>query len=85
MQVDSVKTRLESARGVCNQLLKLICDEPLSNVAFNFSLRRYIKDLRALFAPRVPIANAIADASLKHDPSNVRAQCQMASHRICVC
>ena len=38
MQVDSIKTRVESALF---QRLRLECDEPLSNVAFNFNLRRY--------------------------------------------
>jgi hypothetical protein len=41
VQVDSIITRVESAPGICNQRLKLKCDEPLSNVAFNFNLRRY--------------------------------------------
>ena len=41
MQVDSIKTRVVSAPGVCNQRLKLKSDEPLSNFAFNFNLRRY--------------------------------------------
>jgi hypothetical protein len=41
VQVDSIKTRVESAPGVCNQRLKLKCDEPLSNFAFNFNVRRY--------------------------------------------
>jgi hypothetical protein len=41
VQVDSIKTRVESAPGVCNQRLKLKYDEPLSNVAFNFNVRRY--------------------------------------------
>jgi hypothetical protein len=41
VQVDSIKTRVESAPDVCNQRLKLKCDEPLSNVAFNFNVRRY--------------------------------------------
>jgi hypothetical protein len=41
VQLDSIKTRVESAPGVCNQRLKLKCDEPLSNGAFNFNLRRY--------------------------------------------
>ena len=40
-QVDSIKTRVESAPGVCNQRLKQKCDEPLSNAAFDFNLRRY--------------------------------------------
>ena len=41
MQLDSIKTCVESAPGVCNQRLKVKCDEPLSNFAFNFNLRRY--------------------------------------------
>ena len=41
VQVDRIKSRVESAPGVCNQRLKLKCDEPLSIVAFNFNLRRY--------------------------------------------
>jgi hypothetical protein len=43
VQVDSIKNRVESALGVCNQRLKLKCDEPLLNFASNFSLRRYNK------------------------------------------
>jgi hypothetical protein len=42
VQVDSITTRVESAPGVCNQRLKLKCDEePFSNWAFNFNLRPY--------------------------------------------
>jgi hypothetical protein len=43
---DSIKTRVESAPGVRNLRLKLRCDEPLSNFAFNFNLRRYSKKQR---------------------------------------
>ena len=43
--VDRIKTRVESASGVCNQCLKLKCDEPLSNAAFNLKVRRYTKCL----------------------------------------
>jgi hypothetical protein len=43
VQDDSIKTRVESAPGVCNQRSKLKRDEPLSNVAFNVNVRRYIK------------------------------------------
>ena len=39
VQVDSINTRVESVHGVCNQRLKLTCDESLSNFAFNFNLR----------------------------------------------
>jgi hypothetical protein len=46
VQVDSIKTRVESAPGVCNQRLKLKCDEPLSNDTFNFNLRRYTEGVR---------------------------------------
>jgi hypothetical protein len=41
VQVDSIKTRVESASGVGNQRLKLTCDGPKLNVAFNFNLRHY--------------------------------------------
>ena len=41
MQLDSIKTRVESAYGVCNQRLKLEYDGPLSNYAFNFNLCHY--------------------------------------------
>jgi hypothetical protein len=40
VQVDPIKPTLESTG--CKRL-KLKCDEPLSNFAFNFSLRRYTK------------------------------------------
>ena len=42
MQVDPNKPKLK-APGT--KRLKLRCDGPLSNVAFNFNLRRYIKGL----------------------------------------
>jgi len=42
VQVASIKTRVESAPGF-SQRLKLKCDEPLSDFAFNFNLRRYSK------------------------------------------
>ena len=41
MRVDSIKIRVESAHGVCNQRLKLQYDEPLSNHPFNVNVRRY--------------------------------------------
>ena len=40
MQVDSIKPTVK-APGT--KRLKLNCDAPLSNVAFNFELRRYTK------------------------------------------
>jgi len=42
VQVDSIKTRVESAYGVCKRRLNLQHDEMLSNFAFKFNLRRYI-------------------------------------------
>ena len=39
MQVDPIKLTLKAAG---TKHFKLKCDEPLSNFAFNFSLRRYI-------------------------------------------
>jgi hypothetical protein len=42
VQVDPIKTTLK-APG--NKLLRLKYDKPLSNFAFKFNLRRYIKDL----------------------------------------
>jgi hypothetical protein len=55
VQVDSIKTRVESAPGVCNQRLKLKCDEPLSNVAFNFNVRRYNVDDQGVETTSEPI------------------------------
>jgi hypothetical protein len=39
MQVDSIKTRVESAYGVCNQHVKLEYHRQLSKFAFDFNLR----------------------------------------------
>ena len=41
MLVDDIKTRVESAYGVCNQRLKLKYRTVLSSFAFKFNLRRY--------------------------------------------
>ena len=41
VQVDSIKTRVESAYGVCNQRLKVRYHKLLSAFAFNFNMRRY--------------------------------------------
>ena len=46
-QVDTIKTRVESASCVCNQRLKLQYDERLSHFAFKFNLRRFIWACRA--------------------------------------
>ena len=43
MQLDPIKPTLK-APGT--KRLKLKCDEPLSKIAFNFDLRRYIKAVR---------------------------------------
>jgi len=40
VQLDSIKTRVESAHGVCNQHLKAEYQELLSMSTFNFNLRR---------------------------------------------
>jgi hypothetical protein len=42
VQVDGIKTRVESAPGVYKQRLKLKYDEMLSNFAVTLSLRHYI-------------------------------------------
>ena len=43
MRVDTIKTRVESAYGVCNQRLKLEDPKLLSTFAFKSDLRRYTK------------------------------------------
>jgi dsRNA-specific ribonuclease len=53
---ESIKTRVQSAAGVCNQRLELKCDEVLSNFAFNFNLRRYL--MASVFAWLLLIAQA---------------------------
>ena len=45
MQVDSIKTRVDSAPGFWFQRLKLKYDELLSSFAFNFNWRRYTKKM----------------------------------------
>ena len=50
MQAHPIKTRLKLPG---TKHLKLKCDEPLSNFAFKFNLRRYIKDIRARIAPAI--------------------------------
>jgi len=42
VQVDRIKTRVESAYGVCNQRWKLQYDETLSKFCLKINLRRYI-------------------------------------------
>jgi hypothetical protein len=46
VQADSIKTRVESAFGVCNQRLKLKYDKLLSSCAFKFNLRHYSVDVQ---------------------------------------
>jgi hypothetical protein len=41
VQAGIIKTRVESADGVCNQRLKAQYDEPLSSFGFTLDLRRY--------------------------------------------
>jgi hypothetical protein len=41
VQADSIKTRVESACGVCHQRLKAEYHKLLSTFAFNFNLRYY--------------------------------------------
>ena len=48
MQVDNIKPQIKSAWF---QRLRLKCDEPLSNVAFEFNLRRYTKAAMASSLP----------------------------------
>jgi hypothetical protein len=58
-RLNPVDARVESA-GI--KRLKLRYDEPLSNFAFNFSLRRYIK--AAASSPPPPGAGAKGEASV---------------------
>jgi len=48
VQVDGIKTRVESAYGVCNQRLKLKDDKLLSTLALRSNMRRYLWGLTAL-------------------------------------
>ena len=41
MQIEGIKTRVESAFGVCHERLKLQYEEMLSHFAINLNLRRY--------------------------------------------
>ena len=47
MQVDPMKPTLKAPGS---ERLKLKCDEPLSNFAFKFNLRRYIEGGRSFLA-----------------------------------
>jgi hypothetical protein len=47
VQVNPIKPKLKPPG---TQRLKLNCDAPLSNFAFNFNLRRYIEAYDALFS-----------------------------------
>ena len=58
-----MKTRFESAPGVCNQRLKLKCDEPLSDFPFNVNVRRYSKARLMEMTPANYIGNATAQAN----------------------
>ena len=48
MQVDPVKLNLKPPG---TERLKVQCDDPLSDFAFNFNLRRYVQALVTLKAP----------------------------------
>ena len=75
MQVDSIKTRVESgAYGVCNQRLKLLYDELLSNLAFRFNLRRYTMD---------PAAAAAAGRGLHSSTSRLNVSTFCGIRRVC--
>ena len=50
MQVDPIKPALKAPE---TKRLKLKCEEPLLNFAFNFNLRRYIEVLSVLMAWKV--------------------------------
>jgi hypothetical protein len=65
VQLDSIKTRVDSAPGVRNQRLKLTCDEPLSKVPFNSNVRRYIT--AAVDARRSEMDDAAAAAAQELD------------------
>jgi hypothetical protein len=54
VQVDSIKTRVESAYGVCNQRLKLKYDKLLSTFAFKFNLRHYNTNIAPTFIEQPP-------------------------------
>ncbi len=75
LQLHTIKTRVESAPGVCNQStrLKLKCDEPLSNVAFNCNLRHYIlgsvADLAFSFMSASFVRIVRQGASQQHSPT----------------
>jgi hypothetical protein len=65
VQVDSIKTRVESAFGVCKQRLKLKYDKLLSSFAFKFNLRHYASASPARDWPTTPTTN--------HQPITVTA------------
>ena len=48
MQVDSIKTRVDSVYGVCNQHLKLSYDDTLSDFGFIFNLRHYFTEVQCV-------------------------------------
>jgi hypothetical protein len=73
LQVDSIKTRVESAAWY--QLLKLKYDKLLSSFAFEFNLRRYIKG-----ESTASIAAAAAGAAPKPDQIILTFGQQMTKH-----
>jgi len=64
VQVDSIKARVESACGVCNQRLKLQYDELLSNFSLKFNLRRFTE---VEFVPRRTAGGGGAAGAAGHE------------------
>jgi hypothetical protein len=64
VQVHSFKTRVETAPDF--SALQLKCDEPLSNVAFNFNVRSYIQE-EAVVARLQPGVSAPSDVNVSRE------------------
>jgi hypothetical protein len=63
MQVDTIKSRVETAYGL-SACLKLQYDEPLSSFALNFNLRRYKKDFNVSFDKISSVKGPVRDEEL---------------------
>ena len=59
--VETIKTRVQSAYGFCNQRLKLENDEPLSNFEFRIKLRRYNEALVQRAVDNAPVAESLGE------------------------
>jgi hypothetical protein len=55
--------------------LKLKCDEPLSNVAFNFNLRRYITDMSGAFNGNATFNANISGRGLRSSTFQLNLSC----------